>query len=214
MKRWPRRCPPAASPRVSAAPPFTETFVNGYSQEVVIIMMLVLASVTVLFALGCGGGGVRSSPPRDEPACGGHLDSGDANDCDAPNRRDAAVHLRCESSRSEPGGHLESLGDRLQGQPACDEEGEFIMHSRALLMRGLIVLGMLSLVFLAGCEGGTSQAFNNQLPPPNGAIPTITTISPNSVAAGGAAFTLTINGTNFVAASIVNFGGTARTTTL
>ena len=38
-------------------------------------------------------------------------------------------------------------------------------------------------------------------------------ISPNNAVAGGAAFTLTIHGTNFVAASIVNFGGTARATT-
>ena len=43
--------------------------------------------------------------------------------------------------------------------------------------------------------------------------PAITTIMPNSAVAGGAAFTLTINGTNFVAASMVNFGGAARTTT-
>jgi 6-phosphogluconolactonase (cycloisomerase 2 family) len=72
-------------------------------------------------------------------------------------------------------------------------------------------LGIVSLLFLAGCGGGTSQ--DHQIPPPNGAIPTITTILPNSAAAGGVAFTLTINGTNLVAASMVNFGGTAPTTT-
>jgi YVTN family beta-propeller protein len=44
-------------------------------------------------------------------------------------------------------------------------------------------------------------------------IPTITTISPNTVTAGGAAFTLTINGTNFVAASTVSFGGVAAPAT-
>jgi hypothetical protein len=42
--------------------------------------------------------------------------------------------------------------------------------------------------------------------------PTIATISPNGVVAGGAAFTLTVDGTNFVPASMVNFGGTAATT--
>jgi YVTN family beta-propeller protein len=50
----------------------------------------------------------------------------------------------------------------------------------------------------------------SQPPPPT---PTITTISPNSAVAGGAAFTLTINGANFVAASVINFGGTTPTTT-
>ena len=47
-------------------------------------------------------------------------------------------------------------------------------------------------------------------PPP---APTLTAISPNTAAAGGAAFTLTITGTNFVAASTVNFGGAAPATT-
>ena len=61
-----------------------------------------------------------------------------------------------------------------------------------------------------GCGGGASQSINNQPPPPT---PTITTISPNSVVAGSPAFTLTINGTNFVASSMVNFGGSVPTTT-
>jgi 6-phosphogluconolactonase (cycloisomerase 2 family) len=98
------------------------------------------------------------------------------------------------------------------------------MDSRAALMGGLIILGIVSLVFLAGCGGGTSQSLNNQPPPPSGSnpTPTITTVSPNSAMAGGAAFTLTIAGTNFVAGlsingtnvtgSAVHFGGTAVTT--
>ncbi len=61
-----------------------------------------------------------------------------------------------------------------------------------------------------GCGGGTNQSGNNPPPP---STPTITTISPNSAAAGGAAFTLTIDGTNFVAGSTVNFGGVAPATT-
>jgi hypothetical protein len=45
-------------------------------------------------------------------------------------------------------------------------------------------------------------------------VPTITTLLPTSATAGGAAFTLTVNGTNFNASSVVNFNGTAKTTTL
>jgi len=44
-------------------------------------------------------------------------------------------------------------------------------------------------------------------------VPTITTLSPNSVPVEGAGFTLTVNGTNFVGLSVVNFNGAAKTTT-
>lgn len=84
------------------------------------------------------------------------------------------------------------------------------MNSKATLTRTLAILGIVSLLFLAGCGGGTGQSLNNQ---PAAPIPTITTISPIGAMAGGPAFTLTVNGTNFVPASAVNFGGTARPTT-
>jgi len=71
-------------------------------------------------------------------------------------------------------------------------------------MRRLAVQGIVSLVFLAGC-GGSNPTITN---------PTIATISPTSAAAGGAGFTLTVSGTNFVAASLVNFGGTTPATTV
>ncbi len=84
------------------------------------------------------------------------------------------------------------------------------MKSEAAAKRKLAILGIVSLVFFAGCGGGNSQSSQGGGSNPT---PTITTISPTSTAAGGAAFTLTINGTNFVAASMVDFGGAARTTT-
>jgi len=88
------------------------------------------------------------------------------------------------------------------------------MKSEAVLVRKLAVGGIVSLLLLAGCGGGTSPSSINQ-PASSGSnpTPTITTISPNRTVAGGAAFTLTINGTNFVAASMVNFGGLAPATT-
>jgi len=76
--------------------------------------------------------------------------------------------------------------------------------------RRFVTLGIVSLVFLAGCGGGNKSDGNQ--PPPT--TPTITKISPDSAVAGGAAFTLTINGTNFVASSTVNFGGAAPPTTV
>jgi hypothetical protein len=47
----------------------------------------------------------------------------------------------------------------------------------------------------------------------NNPVPTITTLVPSGATAGGPAFTLTVNGTNFVGTSVVNFAGTARSTT-
>ena len=89
------------------------------------------------------------------------------------------------------------------------------MKRQVVAMRKLVILVIVSFVFLAGCGSRTSQPLNNQASLSNGSnpTPTITTISPSSTAAGGMAFTLTVNGTNFVAASMVNFGGSAATTT-
>ena len=48
----------------------------------------------------------------------------------------------------------------------------------------------------------------------NDPSPTLSSISPTTKVAGSAAFTLTVNGTGFVANSVVNFNGSAKSTTL
>ena len=58
--------------------------------------------------------------------------------------------------------------------------------------------------------GGTS---NTQSFIINNPAPTATSLSPTSATAGGAAFTLTVNGTGFVSTSVVKFNGAAKTTT-
>ena len=58
--------------------------------------------------------------------------------------------------------------------------------------------------------GGTSNAQTFTV---NNLVPTTTNISPSTKTAGDAGFTLTVNGTNFVSTSTVNFNGSARTTT-
>jgi IPT/TIG domain/Galactose oxidase, central domain len=73
----------------------------------------------------------------------------------------------------------------------------------------LVLIAVMSGSWSYGCGYAGSTAS------PNGynTAPTVSAISPNTAAAGGAAFTLTITGTNFVANSIVNFGGAAPATT-
>jgi hypothetical protein len=58
--------------------------------------------------------------------------------------------------------------------------------------------------------GGTSNAQTFTI---NNPVPTTTGLSPASATAGGAALTLTVNGTGFVSGSTVNWKGSARTTT-
>ncbi|HTM68617.1 MAG TPA: fibronectin type III domain-containing protein [Candidatus Binatia bacterium] len=58
--------------------------------------------------------------------------------------------------------------------------------------------------------GGTS---NGQTFTINNPAPTTTSISPDNKIAGDAGFTLTVNGTNFIASSVVRWNGVDRTTT-
>jgi hypothetical protein len=46
-----------------------------------------------------------------------------------------------------------------------------------------------------------------------GAMPSISELAPNSATAGGAGFTMTVNGSDFASNATVNWNGTALTTT-
>jgi GH25 family lysozyme M1 (1,4-beta-N-acetylmuramidase) len=60
-------------------------------------------------------------------------------------------------------------------------------------------------------SGATSGTFSFAV---NAPMPVITSLSPSSASAGGAAFTLTVNGDTFDHASVVRWNGANRTTTL
>jgi 6-phosphogluconolactonase (cycloisomerase 2 family) len=81
-------------------------------------------------------------------------------------------------------------------------------HVRAILGTGFAILCIASPLCFTGCQEGATQSPSNINP-----TPTITTISPNTAIASGAAFTLMINGMGFITASTVNFGGMAQATT-
>lgn len=73
-------------------------------------------------------------------------------------------------------------------------------------------LSLVSLVVvfgLSGC-GGSSSSSN---PPSSNPVPSISSLSPSSATTGGAAFNLTVRGTNFISSSTLQWNGTGLTTT-
>src|ERR1051326_6948081 len=63
---------------------------------------------------------------------------------------------------------------------------------------------------ITGCGGGGSTP---PPPPPPNPSPSISSLSPASAIAGSQGFTLTVNGSNFISSSQVQFNGTPRATT-
>ncbi len=81
-----------------------------------------------------------------------------------------------------------------------------------LTMSDLATAGTLKLlVFTPEPGGGSSNELSFVVANP---VPTLTTLNPATVIAGGAAFTLTINGTGFVSNSVARLNGSDRVTTL
>src|SRR3979411_1656415 len=72
-----------------------------------------------------------------------------------------------------------------------------------------VQMTLLAALLAMGVPGGTSKP---PPPPQPGTMPAIAQLSPPSMNAG-AAFTLTVNGSNFASNAAVNFNGAAQTTT-
>jgi Concanavalin A-like lectin/glucanases superfamily len=81
----------------------------------------------------------------------------------------------------------------------------------AITAADIVTVGTVPVTVFTPTPGGsTSTAVTFSI---NNPAPTVTSASPTSAAAGGAAFTLTVNGTNFVNGSTVRWNGNSRTTT-
>jgi len=72
----------------------------------------------------------------------------------------------------------------------------------------VLLLGTLFALTIA-C-GYSSKSSSNPTP---GMMPAISSLNPDTAAAGGAAFTLTVNGANFGAKAVVNWNNAAQATT-
>jgi IPT/TIG domain len=86
-----------------------------------------------------------------------------------------------------------------------ENQAAFSRISRIQLCLSLL----LGIVGLTAC-GGTSTS--NPPPPPPNPVPSISSLSPSSASAGGAAFTLVVNGGNFISTSAVQWNGSSKTT--
>jgi hypothetical protein len=77
----------------------------------------------------------------------------------------------------------------------------------------LFLISICSLCLLSACGGGGSISPPPPPPPIPSSVPFVSQpLSPTAVVPGGAAFTLTVNGTGFVSGSTVKWNGSARTT--
>lgn len=67
----------------------------------------------------------------------------------------------------------------------------------------------MGVLWWTNCGGGS----NSSTPPPqNNPVPSVSTLSPSSTAAGGPTFTLTVNGSGFISSSSVQWNGSSRST--
>ena len=72
---------------------------------------------------------------------------------------------------------------------------------------------LLMVILLAATGVGCGYSSHATTPQQPGTMPTIAQLTPPSTAAGSSDFTLTVQGTNFTSAAVVNFNGTAMATT-
>lgn len=76
-------------------------------------------------------------------------------------------------------------------------------------MHTLKTISLLTLIALTMACGYSSKP----AAPAPGSMPTIAQLNPDNVSSGGAAFTLTVTGTNFSSKAMVNWNGVAQTST-
>jgi len=83
------------------------------------------------------------------------------------------------------------------------------MNAKALR---IFPVSLLLGVLLSGCAAGQSQPINNPVNPAN-PVPSISSLSPSAVLAGGQSFSVTVNGSNFLSTSVVRWNASERFTT-
>src|SRR5713101_6224762 len=171
------------------------------SKTLAMKLIAVLGSATLVFLVGCGGNTSQPPPPSQPTAVtvspsSATVQTGGVQQFTAtvsPSGANQAVTW----SLSETGCAGASCG-------TIDATGKYtapasVPNPPTVTVRATSVVNAAAAAF---------AAVNITNP-----IPAITTISANRADTGGAAFTLTVNGSNFLTGSVVNFAGVARATT-
>ncbi len=97
------------------------------------------------------------------------------------------------------------------GAPRTTTFSSSTMVTASISAADIATAGTVSVTVVNGSPGGgTSNAMTFTI---NNPVPVIGSISPSSATAGGPTFTLTVQGSKFVSGSVVNWNGSARTTT-
>jgi hypothetical protein len=118
----------------------------------------------------------------------------------------AAFTLTVNGSNFVPGSVV-----RVNGSNRTTTFSSSTQLTAAIPASDIASAGSLSVtVFNPAPGGGTSSAVTLTV---NNPQPTLTSMTPTSVTAGSAAFTLTLNGGNFISGSVVRVNGSSRTTT-
>lgn len=74
-------------------------------------------------------------------------------------------------------------------------------------MKTLVTISLITVLAMTMACGYSSHSTT---PPAPGTMPAISQLNPESVTAGGAAFMLTVNGSNFGSKAVVNWNGAAQ----
>jgi hypothetical protein len=117
-----------------------------------------------------------------------------------------AVVPQAHAMRTEYGGIDVALSEGFR-----TAESAILVHMSATrIFKGLRLAVFGLALALCGCGSGTKTDMNSGGSNP---MPSISSLTPASEAAGSSAFTLSVSGTGFIAASTVNWNGAALTTT-
>jgi uncharacterized protein (TIGR03437 family) len=193
------------------------TFIGGTQLQAAItasdIANVGTASVTVFNpANTSGGGGVSNAlsftinqPPNPMPV----ISSLNPNSANAGG---AAFTLTVNGS-----GFIASSVVRWQGSDRTTTFVSSTQLSAAISVSDIANVGTANVTVFnppsSGGGGGVSNAVGFAIGQPPNPLPSLTSLSPASAIAGSAAFTLTVNGTNFVSGAIVRWNGSDRATT-